>query len=261
MTELTMRDALRRPRGDYGFDGDYRLIPAPVVAAVYVLICLTLAVFTVLNVTGGAILAGVLTGAGTLLLVYIGWCAIRVTRVGKFEVWAELLTGLGLRGDERLLDMGCGRGAVLLAAAKLLPEGRATGIDIWRADQTGNSMAATEHNAELEGVADRIALHTGDITRMPFDDNAFDVIVSSLVIHNIPGMAGRLAAIDDALRVLRPGGRLVIADIAFTGRYAARLLELGAIDVHRRNLGWRFWWGGPWAATRLVTATKPGRAG
>ena len=47
---------------------------------------------------------------------------IRTTRVGKFEVWAEILEGLRLRGDETLLDLGCGRGAVLLAAAKLLPE-------------------------------------------------------------------------------------------------------------------------------------------
>jgi arsenite methyltransferase len=48
----------------------------------------------------------------------------------KFEVWARILDGLGLRGDETLLDMGCGRGAVLLTAAKLLPAGRAIGVDL-----------------------------------------------------------------------------------------------------------------------------------
>ena len=56
------------------------------------------------------------------------------------------LDELGLRGDERVLDIGCGRGAVLIAVAHRLPRGRAAGADIWQLrDQTGNSRAATEH--------------------------------------------------------------------------------------------------------------------
>ena len=95
-----------------------------------------------------------------------------------------------MRGDETLLDLGCGRGAVLLAAAKLLPNGRAIGVDIWRADQTDNSQQNTLRNAELEGVADRVEVRTADITDLPFDDNSVDVIVSSLVVHNIPSPRG-----------------------------------------------------------------------
>jgi arsenite methyltransferase len=95
------------------------------------------------------------------------------------------------RGDEDLLDLGCGRGAVLLAAAKLLPAGRAAGIDLWRADQTHNSSDMTLRNAEKEGVAARVTLHTGDMTSLPFEDQSFDVVVSSLAIHNIPKAAGR----------------------------------------------------------------------
>jgi arsenite methyltransferase len=99
-------------------------------------------------------------------------------------------------------------------------------------------------------------VHTGDITNLPFDDNSVDVIVSSLVIHNIPSRAGRDQALDEAMRVLRPGGRLVIADIFETRRHATRLREFGWRDVARRSLGWRMWWG-PGLGTRLVTATKP----
>jgi hypothetical protein len=58
------------------------------------------------------------------------------------------------------------------------------------------------------------------------------------------------------VRVLRPGGRLLIADIRATGQHQAHLAKIGMSDVARRRLGWRFWWGGPWAPTRLVTATK-----
>ena len=143
-------------------------------------------------------------------------------------------------------------------AAQHLTTGRAVGVDLWKSkDQSGNAAEATRRNAVAEGVADRVELHTADMTALPFEDNRFDLVVSSVAIHNIKGRAGRDRAIEEAVRVLRPGGRLLIADIWATGRYRARLAELGMIDVARRGLGWRMWWSGPWLPTRLVTATKP----
>jgi ubiquinone/menaquinone biosynthesis C-methylase UbiE len=138
-----------------------------------------------------------------------------------------------------------------------LPQGRAIGVDIWQADQTGNSQSATLANAELENVADRIELHTADMTALPLSDESVDVIVSNLAIHNIATRAGRRLALDQAVRVLRPGGRLAIADLWETRQHAEHLRELGWRNVRRRNLGWRMWYGGPWLSTRLVTAIKP----
>jgi ubiquinone/menaquinone biosynthesis C-methylase UbiE len=173
-------------------------------------------------------------------------------------VWANLLDQLGLRGDERILDLGCGRGAVLLLAAQHLTTGRAVGLDLWRSgDQSGNAAEATWRNAVAEGVADRVELHTADMTALPLEDDSFDVVVSSLALHNVTGRAGREKAIDEAVRVLCPGGRLLIADIWATRHYRAHLAKIGMSNITRRRLGWRLWWGGPWAATRLVTATKP----
>jgi arsenite methyltransferase len=243
--------------GDYGYDGSFHTVSAGgQLAAV------------------GAGSAGLLAGAGVALArgnrlaaaIAAGSAAqtvattasfIYATRSGKFHVWDRILDDLRLRGDETLLDMGCGRGAVLLAAAKRLPHGRAIGVDLWRPDQTENSQDGTLANAALEGVTDRVELHTADMTALPLADGSVDVIVSSLAIHNIPDRAGRQRALDEAVRVLRPGGRLAIADLWETRRHAARLRELGWRNVQRRNLGWRMWYGGPWFATRLVTATKP----
>jgi SAM-dependent methyltransferase len=200
--------------------------------------------------------AAAVTSTSAASIVTTAALFIRTTRVGKFEVWAGILENLRLRGDETLLDMGCGRGAVLLAAAKLLPNGRAIGVDIWRADQTDNSQENTLRNAELEGIADRVEVRTADITGLPFDDNSVDVIVSSLVVHNIPSQDGRDKAIREAARVLRPGGKLVLVDIFFTNRYVRQLRALDWTDVRRRNLGWRMWWG-PGMGTHVITATKP----
>jgi arsenite methyltransferase len=256
MTELAAD--LARPRGRYGVDGDYRLIPAPVVFTVYALLCLTAAVLAVRWLLDGRVVAGVTAAVVAVVLVSAGFSILRFSRRGKFEVWARLLTELHLRGDERVLDLGCGRGAVLLAAAKFLPRGRAVGVDIWRPDQTGNCMQATLANAEAEGVADRIELHTRDMTDLQFPNASFDVVVSSLAIHNLPGNEARRSAIDEAVRVLRPGGRLVIADIGFTRLYANRLRQRGMESVKRQDLGWRAWWGLPLIRTHAVTATKPG---
>jgi len=179
------------------------------------------------------------------------------SRRGKFVVWSNLLDSLALRGDERVLDLGCGRGAVLLMAAERLQTGRAVGVDLWNTgDQSGNSPTATRRNADAEGVADRVDLHTGDMTALPFASDSFDLVLSNVAIHNIKGAQQRDAAIDEALRVLRPGGRLMIADIFGVERHARRLRARQVRDLARRGLGWRMWWGGPWVRTTLVTATK-----
>jgi ubiquinone/menaquinone biosynthesis C-methylase UbiE len=87
-------------------------------------------------------------------------------------------------------------------------------VDVWSAkDQSGNAEQVTHRNAALEGVADRIELHTADMRRLPFDDGSFDVVVSSLAIHNVPGAGERAKALREAARVLKQGGKLAIADI------------------------------------------------
>jgi SAM-dependent methyltransferase len=244
---------LVQKRGDYGFDAPY----VPIMFAIIGSCCLIAAIL-VLWLVNIPLLAIILLLYAVLMFLSTG-SYLYTTRIGKFRAWADILNGLGLKGNEQVLDMGCGRGAVLLMAAKLLPSGKASGVDLWKSrDQAGNDRAVTQHNAELEGVARRVELHTADMRKLPFTDNSFDLVLSSLAIHNISDAGGRQDAIDEAMRVLKPGGRLAIADIRSTQQYEQRLRELGASDVSLRSLGWRFWYGGPWVATKLVSATKPG---
>ncbi|PXX08128.1 class I SAM-dependent methyltransferase [Mycolicibacterium moriokaense] len=252
---MTVSD-VRHHRADYGYDGDYRAIPAPAVAGITAVTSAALLASAARSLVRRKPVAAVVSGGTGASIAATAALFIRTTRVGKFEVWAEILDGLRLHGDETLLDMGCGRGAVLLAAAKLLPNGRAIGVDIWRADQTHNAQSNTLRNAEIEGVSDRVEVRTADITDLPFDDGSFDVIVSSLVVHNIPSAVARAKAVSEAARVLRPRGRLALVDIFNTNHYARQLRQLGWTDVRRRNLGWRMWWG-PGMGTHVITATKP----
>lgn len=250
-SQVSARQLARR-HGDYGVDAPY----VPIYLAALGGLALILGVLN-LTVFGSRVWAIVSFIYATVLLLSAA-SYLYTTRAGKFRVWARILTDLGLCGDERALDLGCGRGAVLLMAAQLLPRGQAVGVDLWKtSDQSGNAMATTEANARAEGVAGRIELHTSDMRSLPFEDASFDVVVSSLAIHNITTTSGRAEAISEAVRVLEPGGRLRIADLRATAEYAARLRALGMRDVTTRTLGWRFWYGGPWAATRLVSATKP----
>jgi SAM-dependent methyltransferase len=242
---------LTRRRGEYGVDAPY--VPLLMGSGAVAAIAVFFIGFVDSNPTIGipALNIGLALAASAADYLY-------ASRVGKFVVWADILRSLHLRGEERVLDLGCGRGAVLLMVAKLLPRGRAGGVDLWRTtDQSGNALEATRRNADLEGVADRVELHTADMRVLPFPDETYDLVVSSLAIHNIPDSAGRAKAIDEAVRVLRRGGRIVIVDINPTREYEARLRERGLVEVHRRALGPRLWFGGPWVAASLVEARKP----
>jgi SAM-dependent methyltransferase len=157
---------------------------------------------------------------------------------GKLRMREHLLDLVHWRGDEQVLDVGCGRGLMLLGAATRLKTGKATGIDLWQgADLSGNSPQATLANARAVGVAHRVEVKTGDARELPFPDAGFDVIVSTAALHNIYDPAGRERAVREIARVLKPGGRVVLGDLRHTRDYAAILARCGLVDV-RHRVGW-----------------------
>ena len=238
-------------RGKYGVDG------GSITLFVYGGALSALAVTLFRQSRRGHGVPALLAGSAALAVVGSAVSYFYSTGPGKRSIWTEVLDELSLGGDEDVLDVGCGRGAVLMLAAQRIPQGRAVGVDVWRRiDQSGNSLAATERNAVLEGVDDRVDVYDGDARELPFRGGSFDLVMSNLTLHNIRDADERKEALDEVVRVLRPGGRLRIVDLHAEG-YVGPLQDAGCVDIEVRRLDWRTWCGMPGHHLVLVEARTP----
>jgi arsenite methyltransferase len=161
-----------------------------------------------------------------LMLAYALW--------GKMLHRDRMLALHAWRGDEQVLDVGTGRGLLLIGAAKRLGNsnaaGHATGIDIWNAeDLSGNTRTLTEQNIALEGVSEKCTLLSQAVQEMSSTDGAFDVVVSNLCLHNIYDQVSRRKACRQIARVLKPAGVAIISDYKKTGEYAREFREAGLV--------------------------------
>jgi len=163
----------------------------------------------------------------------------------------RLIDSLQWRGDENVLDVGCGRGLFLVSSAKHLHAGSSQGIDLWRARlQTGNSPSSALANALVEGVAPNVGVEEADARYIPFADSTFDVVFASLVLHHIGRASERRKALAEIERVLKPRGLVVIVD-SYLSEHSKELASLGISD--QRILSW-----GPlsFMGTRVLTAKR-----
>jgi arsenite methyltransferase len=174
------------------------------------------------------------------------------SREGKLQLREQLLDQLALKGDEKVLDVGCGLGLMAIGAAQRLKTGKVTAIDTWNEqDLSGSSADAAKGNAKSAGVSDRVRFETGDPRKLVYPANNFDVVVSFASLHRLADDDERDQALTEMLRVLKPSGRLLIFDTAETGYYAERLRANGAQDVTLSP--WTFLWCLP---SRTITARK-----
>jgi ubiquinone/menaquinone biosynthesis C-methylase UbiE len=165
------------------------------------------------------------TGIGCILY---GMLMIWYGRFGKLKHRERLLALHQFKGNEQVLDVGTGRGLMMIGAAKHLQDGRSIGIDIWNdEDLSGNHVENALQNARLAGVIDKVEIRNENILHTSFPENHFDLIVSNLCLHNIYNAQQRADACREIFRILKHGGETIISDFRHTAAYRKTFEELG----------------------------------
>jgi len=113
---------------------------------------------------------------------------------------------LELAGTERVLDAGCGTGALLMALKARYPS-----ISVEGLDPDESALEIAKRKSARKGLD--IKWHQGFMEKIPFDDDSFDVVVSTLAFHHI-NPEKKLQALMECSRVLKPTGKMVLVDVS-----------------------------------------------
>ena len=130
-----------------------------------------------------------------------------VLSVGIHRLWKDaMMDWLAPRGGQKLLDVAGGTGDISFRFLKRAGYGHATVLDL-----TESMLVEGRKRAEAEAMADQLDWVTGDAMQLPFADNTFDVYTISFGIRNVTRPQ---EALNEAYRVLRPGGRLMVLEFS-----------------------------------------------
>ncbi len=140
---------------------------------------------------------------------------------GGLELTRRLARSLSLRRGQRVLDVASGPGATALLLAREL------GVEVDGVDLGEESVAKARAKAAEAGLSRDVRFHVGDAERLPLEDASVDAVVCECALCTFPDKG---AAVTEMARVLRPGGRVGITDVA---------LDRNRLDVELKTLsGW-----------------------
>lgn len=144
--------------------------------------------------------------------------------LGRERVFRERLVSLArLEPGQSVLDVGCGTGTLAIAAGRRVgPTGRVHGVDA-----SARMVARARKKAGKAGVD--VVFTQGVVERLPYEDRQFDAVLSTLMLHHLPG-AARRQCVREIRRVLRPEGKVLAVD--FGAPAGGRKGVLGHLHGH-----------------------------
>ncbi len=150
---------------------------------------------------------------------------LRVLWRGSERIYREKVVQLaGIGTGESVLDVGCGTGTLAIATKRRVgPTGKVTGID-------ASTEMITRARAKAAKAAIDVDFRAAAAEALPFSDESFDAVLSTTVLHCLPDAVRRLS-IGEMIRVLKPGGRLLLVD--FGGPAQARHSLMAHLRHHR----------------------------
>jgi SAM-dependent methyltransferase len=210
-----------------------------------------------------ALLVGVGAHLGVLGLVLLAsFVWFRWLTVGlRLRDVERILDALELSGDETLLDLGTGDGVVAIAAAKRLPRGSVIATDAWQRPHGGRPLTpeTVRANAAAEGVSARVDVRTASFEHLDLPDASVDAAIACFSLHHLEP-AARERALFEMVRVLRPGGRLLVAEPIGRAEIAATLAQSG-LSVRQTSRTFPRWLFGWVLGARLPRRDAAARAG
>ena len=149
--------------------------------------------------------------------------AMTLGRIGAMR--EAFLDTAQVRAGDRVLDVGCGTGSLALVAKRRVGQsGTVVGID-----PSPEMIARARAKADAAGLA--IEFHLAPAQQLPFPDASFDVVLSTMMLHHVPD-ALRMQAVGEMRRVLKPQGRLLVAELTRHAGFFAQLLPRRLLHKH-----------------------------
>ncbi len=200
-------------------------------------LCLVTVIVGITSIPGKVLLA--LTVLFTLMALWMFLMYRAFSYNGTRQMSKQIIEGVSsyVKAPDggKVLDVGCGSGALSIACAKKNPNAQIIGIDRWGKEYASFSKNLCENNSAAEGVSNT-SFQQGDACKLDFPDETFDAVTSNYVYHNIPSK-DRQAILLETLRTLKKGGTFAIHDIMSKAKYgdmenfALKLKDMGFQEV------------------------------
>lgn len=140
------------------------------------------------------------------------------------KLYTLIIQRLGKEVKGKILDIGSGNGVLAVKLAQHHLEVEVVGIDYWGKDWE-YSKNVCEKNAQTAKVENRVHFQKGDAAALDFADATFDGATSNLTFHEVKSVADKKSVLQEALRILKPGGAFAFIDYFYDDKYYGNKLE------------------------------------